>query len=265
MTKFENEVTIMKLKTRLKNFTAIILSFSLIISCASFSDAKKCSAEETYDYQALADEIVILVNEARIENGLKPLYAVPVLHEFAYVRSTEIVDLFDHYRPDGRFFDTLFDELEITHGNAAENIAAGSSSAERTFSQWKNSPYHWVSIINPEYTHIGVAMYYDPDKPYRWYWEQIFIQSPYDNKMDGQYLPERYPVKPISCGDINGDGQVNSLDLVLLRKYIKNEAVLNDLQIKSADCMEDGEITSADLKTLKNYLLGKCSTLPFAL
>ncbi|MBQ8297902.1 MAG: SCP-like extracellular [Ruminococcus sp.] len=208
----------------------------------------------------MAEEIVILVNEARAENGLNPVYMVPVLNEAGLVRAMETAGYFSHKRPDNSSFATVFDEYQISYKAAAENIAAGSSTAEETFNQWKNSPNHWKTILNESYTHMGVGVYYDPDSDYWWYWEQLFIAS--DEVFEGQTLPERYKVVPAGFGDIDGDGVITSLDYTLLLKLIQKKVVLNDLQIESADCMRDGAVTIADAIVLKKYLLHFYDDLP---
>ncbi|MDD6279350.1 MAG: CAP domain-containing protein [Ruminococcus sp.] len=256
----------MKPYSMFSRIASFVISSAIALLCISFtSDSENVySTEAEPDFAALCDEIVMYVNEAREANGLQPLYAVPVLNCAGQVRSEESVVLFSHDRPDGTFFNTILDEFNISYGNAAENIAAGSSTPEETFNQWKNSPNHWGSIINPTYTHMGVGVVYDPDTKYRWYWEQIFITSTIGDMPD-QYLPERNPIIPSGYGDINGDGIVNCFDMIMLRKKLCDSVILNDLQLECADCVQDGVITSADARALHKYILGVYDTLPFTI
>lgn len=235
--------------------SAAVMAFSCAAGCIS-----SASASEQPDYNAMAEEIAILVNEARSEAGLKPLYMVPYLNDVANVRARECIETFSHNRPNGESFITALDTNLVSFNAVAENIAAGCSTAEATFNQWKNSEQHWKSIMNPDYTHIGVGVCYEPNSTYRWYWEQFFIGN--GNVLEGQYLPERYKVVPVSFGDVNGDGCVDIYDYILLIKYKADEVVLNDLQIESADCMRDGAITIADAIVLKKYIFGMYDTLP---
>lgn len=235
--------------------SAAAVAFCCIVGC-SFT----ASAEEQYDLNAMAEEIAVLVNEARTEAGLKPLYMVTYLNDVANVRARECIQLFSHNRPNGQPFITALDTNLVSYSAAAENIAAGSSTAKATFNQWKSSSSHWKSIMNPDYTHIGVGVCYEPNSTYKWYWEQLFIGN--ENQLNGQYVPERYKVVPISTGDVNGDAVVDIYDYILLTRYKMGEAVLNDLQIESADCMSDGEVTIADAVVLKKYIFGMYNTLP---
>lgn len=242
----------------LNKIVSLCAAAVMIFSCTGLT-AHSSGIQPEDLYQEYAEKIVILVNEARAEEGLKPLYAVPVLYDASNVRANESITLFSHNRPDETFFNTVLDEFGLEYWAAAENIAAGSSTPEATFNQWKNSPNHWRSIMNPDYTHMGAGVVFQQGTTYGWYWEQIFVSS---NEMTGQYVPERYKVVPKSYGDINGDGAVDVFDYALLVKRIRNEVILNDLQEESADCMKDGVLTIADAVVLRKYLLGIYDTLP---
>lgn len=238
------------------------ISAAAVALCCIVGCSMTASAEETPDYNAMAEEIVILVNEARTEAGLKPLYMVPYLNDIANLRARECIEVFSHNRPNGESFITALDTNLVGFNAAAENIAAGCSTAEGTFNQWKNSTDHWNSIMNPEYTHIGVGVCYEPNSTYKWYWEQFFIGN--ENVLEGQYVPERYKIVPACTGDVNGDASVDIFDYILLTKHIAGEIIFNDLQIESADCMSDGAITIADAVILKKYIFGMYDTLPFS-
>lgn len=245
----------------LKKIVSVISSAAVALCCAA-GYMTPASAEEEFDLNAMAEEMVVLVNEARAEAGLKPLYMVPYLNDVANLRARECIEVFSHYRPNGELFITALDTNIVGYSAAAENIAAGSGTAEATFNQWKNSESHWNSIMNPDYTHIGIGVCYEPNSTYKWYWSQFFIAN--ENTLSGQYVPERYKVVPGSYGDVNGDNCVDIYDYILLAKYKADTVVLNELQLKSADCMLDGEITIADCVVLKKYILGIYTTLPIS-
>lgn len=240
-----------------------VLSAIAATLCCVFRFPTYSSGEEQPDFQAMAEEMVVLVNEARVEAGLKPLYMVPYLCDVSNVRARECIFSFSHLRPDESLFITALDASLVPYATAAENIAAGMNTAEGTFNQWKNSEYHWNAIMNPDYTHIGIGICYEQNSTYRWYWEQLFVQT--GTELPGQELPQRYKVIPKSAGDINGDGVINSLDIISLNKYLAGELYLNDLQRESADVLADGAITSADVTVLKKYVLGEYRTLPMTM
>ena len=63
-------------------------------------------------------------------------------------------------------------------------------------------------------------------------------------------------------GDINGDGTIDSFDLITINKYLAQKTEFNELQMESADLLKDGIVNSDDAEVLKMYLLGECDTLP---
>lgn len=263
MNYYENEVVGLKIYNAFIKKTAAFISAAVIVLAgASFAPAEQVCCETTFDYQEYIDEVVILVNEARVEAGLNPVYAVPILHECSAIRAEETTVVFSHYRPDSTKFSSILNEYGIPWNSTGENNAAGSNTPEGAFEQWRNSPDHWATILNENYTHIGVGVCYAEDSVYGWYWEQLFIAT--DTTFEDQYLPERYVTTPASYGDIDGDGYVTSFDLILMMKLLKHEIVLNELQLESADCMKDAAHTIADAVVLKKYLLGEYDSLPIS-
>ena len=58
--------------------------------------------------------------------------------------------------------------------SSGENIAAGNSSVERTYSQWYNSPGHYKNMFDKKWTRIGVGYVKVEGSPYTHYWTTDF-------------------------------------------------------------------------------------------
>ena len=127
--------------------------------------------DEIY-YQDMAREVLELVNQIRIDNNLNPLIWNDSLEMSAMVRATEIINTFEHTRPDGSSWYTT---INTTYRTAGENIAAGQRTSQQVVDEWMASPGHRANILNPNYTEIGVALYYDSSDPYEYNWVQLFI------------------------------------------------------------------------------------------
>ena len=68
-------------------------------------------------------------------------------------------------------------------------------------------------------------------------------------------LQSRYTV--ILYGDANGDGKINSADLLRIQKAILNMTALDAASAEAADANRDGKVSSADLLKIQKYILGR--------
>lgn len=118
-------------------------------------------------------EVLRLVNEKRAELGIKMLSGSEGLNRAADIRAEEIFRNFDHVRPDGSGWYTIYAEVGVAPGYMGENIAAGRSTPAEVFDQWMNSPDHYANMISENYTYMGVG-YFETDSEYHHYWVQLF-------------------------------------------------------------------------------------------
>jgi len=258
----------MKKMNVFKRVITALTTAIMTISASGFAFNTSATNEEP-DLNEMAEKVVYLVNEARAEAGLEPIYAVPYLSELATVRAEECSESFGHSRISGESFVTVIDYEVAPWAKASENIASGMDTPEATFEQWKNSPSHWAAIMSPEFTHMGVGVVYNSESTDKWYWQQLFIkvdtyERP-DGELDGQYIPDEYKIVPQVTGDINGDGVIDSFDYVLLCSYINKQVTLNPAQVESADILQDGAITYSDAAYLRKYILGEINEVPVKL
>ena len=73
---------------RLNRIISVISAVAVMLALLGFSSLTSSAGEETYDLDAMAEEIALLVNEARAELGLEPVYVVPYLNDEAELRAT---------------------------------------------------------------------------------------------------------------------------------------------------------------------------------
>ncbi|MBR3419725.1 MAG: dockerin type I repeat-containing protein, partial [Oscillospiraceae bacterium] len=59
----------------------------------------------------------------------------------------------------------------------------------------------------------------------------------------------------IEKGDLNGDKDTTTADLVALSKYLSGAGTLTEQQIFAADMKDDNRINAADLSVMKQKLL----------
>lgn len=250
-----------------RSLSAVVAMLTVILYLSTVPNAS-ASGENNYDSDSFAIEIVLLVNEARTQAGLRPLKVVPYINDCADIRSSELLTKLSHIRPDGTSFGTVFDQDRLPLKNAYENIGYGYETAEEVFEEWKNSSAHWKHIMDPAVTHTGVSFLYDENSDYGWYWDELFVTMEKEGftVLPGEYIPERHKIIPKSSGDIDGDAEISPFDLITLIQYICGYNIyLNDLQLESADTLKDGSITISDAVVLRKYLIGAYRTLPMTM
>lgn len=123
------------------------------------------------DPEALAAEVVEIVNSERKGVGKSSLTADSELTRLANIRAEEIVSVFSHTRPDGRDCFTVFDDNGYSYSAIAENIAMSIADSEKVMEMWMNSSGHKKNILNGTYKKIGVGVYIVGDYAY---WVQLF-------------------------------------------------------------------------------------------
>ena len=120
-----------------------------------------------------AEEVLALVNEERAKEGLSPLKLDTALNEAAMIRAKEIVERFEHTRPDGTSCFTVLADKNITYRAAGENIAAGQSTPAMVMNSWMNSQGHRANIMSADFGKLGVG-FVKASSGYQYYWVQLF-------------------------------------------------------------------------------------------
>lgn len=115
-------------------------------------------------------EVIRLVNEERAKEGLSALKTNDAIGRAAQVRADELLQLFDHTRPDGRSCFTALGEAGVRYRTAGENIAMGYPTPEAVVNGWMNSSGHRANILNASFTTIGVGY-----NSQRNCWVQMFV------------------------------------------------------------------------------------------
>lgn len=126
-------------------------------------------------------EAIRLINAERVKAGLPELEIDSELMAIAAVRAEEISELYDieHYRPDGRYFDSVFDDYGYAYksGHRTENIDASRATANQVVVEsWMNSPNHKANILSKVVTNIGVGYCYDANSKWKHYWVMVVAE-----------------------------------------------------------------------------------------
>ena len=118
------------------------------------------------------NEVIRLVNEIRVKNGLNTLVADWELSRVARYKSQDMKDnnYFSHTSPVYGSPFNMMKNFGISYKTAAENIAKGQKSPQAVVNAWMNSSGHRANILNASFKKIGVGYVASGN-----YWTQMFI------------------------------------------------------------------------------------------
>ncbi|CCZ42647.1 sCP-like protein [Clostridium sp. CAG:122] len=248
----------------MKKHLSKLLSFFLCMSFFVTISNKANAAEEiipvniSVQYsQTEARTILDMINEMRTSdydawcwdetNTKKEAYCGDALtydydlENLAMKRAAELVIRYDHDRPNGEDFSSIYKEENITDWQSAgENIAIGYHSAQAVNTAWRedgedyNGQGHRRNILNPKFNCVGIGhVKYDGCD----YWVEEFA-----------YRPSVNTTKTLA----NDSEQITAISLI--KSKIKNIELCFD---KDSYILKTGETITPNIKTMINYLGGK--------
>lgn len=120
--------------------------------------------------------LIGLINQERQSRGMGMLSPQSQLTTAARNHSADMAcnDFFSHTGSDGSLPWDRISAQGYSYSAVAENIFAGSSSAQAAFDAWMNSPGHRDNMLNASYTEIGIGYRYWADSSYSAYTTAVF-------------------------------------------------------------------------------------------
>ncbi len=155
-------------KSRLLKVLSVLLA-AIILLCAIFTPKADAISEEDYYENA----VLYWTNVERARHGLAALKTTDALSNASYTRAKELLTKYDHTRPNGKRWTTVFAANGISYGCAAENIAVGYSNPCSVVNAWMESTGHRNNILSEKYAYMGSGYYYT-NSGYKNHWEQLF-------------------------------------------------------------------------------------------
>jgi uncharacterized protein YkwD len=145
----------MKTSKNNKFYIGVIISlllFIVVVPSVRFSIFNSLSAI----YTAV---LVNLTNRDRVSNNITELTVNPLLEKAAQMKADDMADkgYFAHNTPDGKTPWYWLDQAGYRYKYAGENLAVNFENSEDVQTAWMNSKGHFLNIINPKYTEIGIA------------------------------------------------------------------------------------------------------------
>ncbi|WP_020003919.1 CAP domain-containing protein [Brachyspira innocens] len=113
-----------------------------------------------------AGKLLELINSERKKAGLYEYQTNEELQNAAAVRAEEISKVFESKRPDGSEMHTIYAENGIRAAYYGESIRTGYETASGIFKAMIKDPSDSSSILDMDYTHIGIGIYKNAKNTY---------------------------------------------------------------------------------------------------
>lgn len=111
-------------------------------------------------------KLLELINAERKKAGLYEYQTNEELQNAAAVRAEEISKVFESKRPDGSEMHTIYAENGIRVAYYGESIRTGYETASGIFKAMIKDPSDSSSILDMDYTHIGIGIYKNAKNTY---------------------------------------------------------------------------------------------------
>lgn len=145
----------MKKLTRIKIIIILIIVIAVIF--ISFPNLRITTIESL---SAIYGSVLVgLVNQDRSNLNLAKLSVNPLLEEAAQLKANDMAEkgYFAHNTPDGKKPWYFMELAGYEYKHAGENLAVNFVDTEEIHRAWMNSRGHFLNIVNPKYTEIGIA------------------------------------------------------------------------------------------------------------
>ncbi|MDX2213933.1 MAG: CAP domain-containing protein [Oculatellaceae cyanobacterium bins.114] len=124
-------------------------------------------------------DVVLKTNAFRVQNGLQPLALNTQLTNAAqtYARAMAVQDNFSHTGADGSSPWDRIRAADYDYSEAAENLAAGHTTAASAMRGWMNSSGHRRNLLAYQVQEIGVGYFYLGRDTGRYIYNHYWAQS----------------------------------------------------------------------------------------
>ncbi|MEI0608223.1 CAP domain-containing protein [Brachyspira pulli] len=113
-----------------------------------------------------AAKLLELINAERKKAGLYEYKTSDELKNVAAIRAEEIAEVFESSRPDGREIYTVYTDNNIRVAYYGESIRSGHQTADGIFRAMMKDQNDSSSILDIDYTYIGVGIYKNAKNTY---------------------------------------------------------------------------------------------------
>jgi uncharacterized protein YkwD len=153
---------------------ALLITAVVTMKPVSTEAYTNSSASSTFD--SVEAQVLTLINQYRVQNGAPAMTASVNLNRMAAWLAVDQANhnYMGHTDSLGRTFQVRIGQCDVQYGSAAENVAAGYTTAQAVFDGWRASPGHNANMLNSAFRQIGIGRAYNANSYYGWYWANDF-------------------------------------------------------------------------------------------
>lgn len=119
-------------------------------------------------------EVFRLINLERTNAGLKELTWNEDLTKGVQIRAKEIIEKFDHIRPDGTDFGKAFEGIEFSY--LAENLGAAYNETDALVTAWMDSEGHRANILSDNVESMNIGYAFKEDTEFKHFWVLVLMK-----------------------------------------------------------------------------------------
>lgn len=152
---------------------SVIARTALWLALAAAVASCQSTPHEVGESRVLSGSASSNFAQIRPSNGLGPISPDASLEQAALQQARYMAEAgrMTHSTSFGRSFGTRVRDNGI-RGVAAENVAIGGFTIDELFRRWMNSPGHRRNMLDPAFSHYGLAMAIDATTGYH-YWALV--------------------------------------------------------------------------------------------
>ena len=120
-----------------------------------------------------------IINQYRVDHGLKPLRLSPELTAAAKAHARDLAkwDRISHYGSDGSNPWDRVKRAGYRAKLAAENVGTGQTTFPEVMKGWRDSPGHNKNLLLPDAEQMGIALVSDPKTEFKTFWTLVLGAS----------------------------------------------------------------------------------------
>lgn len=155
------------------SLAAVSLCTLVLFAAPAQAQTSTCTVSTT-DQAIDAEEqrLLYLINQYRTANGRNALAwrSSNIRAAAWHSRDMATKNRFSHIDSNGRGMAARLTWCGVAYTSAAENIAAGYSTAQGVFNAWKASYGHNANMLRTGVSYAGIGRAYNATSTYKWYW-----------------------------------------------------------------------------------------------